>query len=98
MENEETNEQDKKALGISTNSNLDKYVKELNEDVKLSEYNLREKSMTCSSLWSKWLSYLFMERDNLSRITEAKKKILKKKMASNKNQDSVLRMKSEDKL
>lgn len=88
----------KKSLEIKTNDVLNNYVKELNDDVKLSEYNLREKSMLCSSLWAKWLSYLFLERENLARISSAKSKILKTKMSSNKIQDSVLRMKSEDKL
>lgn len=88
----------KKSLEIKTNDVLNNYVKELNDDVKLSEYNLREKSMLCSSLWAKWLSYLFLERENLARISSAKSKILKTKMSSNKVQDSVLRMKSEDKL
>jgi hypothetical protein len=59
---------------------------------------LREKSLTCSSIWAKWLSYLHLEKENLQRIADTKKKILAKKMASIKATDSVLRMKSEDKL
>ena len=85
-------------LEIKNNDVLNQYIKELNDDVKLSEYNLREKSMTCSSLWAKWLSYLFVEKENLQRISDTKQKILKKKMAQVKAQDSVLRMKSEEKL
>lgn len=85
-------------LKIKNNDVLNQYIKELNDDVKLSEYNLREKSMTCSSLWAKWLSYLFVEKENLQRISDTKQKILKKKMTQVKAQDSVLRMKSEEKL
>ena len=85
-------------LEIKNNDVLNQYIKELNDDVKLSEYNLREKSMTCSSLWAKWLSYLFVEKENLQRISDTKQKILKKKMTQVKAQDSVLRMKSEEKL
>lgn len=74
------------------------YIKEFADDVKLSEFNLREKSLTCSSIWAKWISYLFLERENLHRIVEAKQKILKNKLASSKMQDSVLKMKSEEKI
>lgn len=52
-------------LEIKTNQVLANYIKELAEDVKLSEYNLKEKSLTCSSIWAKWLSYLYLEKENL---------------------------------
>lgn len=87
-----------KTVELKTNKVLNNYIKELAEDVKLTEYNLREKSLTCSSIWAKWLSYLYLEKENLQRISEAKKKILAKKMAGTKATDSVLRMKSEDKI
>lgn len=88
----------KKQIEIKTNEILANYIKEFAEDVKLNEFNLREKSLTCSSIWAKWISYLFLERENLHRIVEAKQKILKNKLASSKMQDSVLKMKSEEKL
>ena len=40
---------EKRRVEIKTNSTLSNYIKELQEDVKLSEYNLREKSLMCSS-------------------------------------------------
>lgn len=89
---------EKKSVVLKTNDTLNKYISELTDDVKLSEYNLREKSMLCSSMWSKWISYLFLEKENLVRIANTKSTILKKKMTENKIQDSVLRLKSEDKL
>lgn len=85
-------------LEIKTNPVLANYIKELSDDVKLTEYNLREKSLTCSSIWAKWLSYLQLEKENLQRISDAKKKVLSKKMSSTKATDSILRMKSEDKI
>ena len=88
----------KKSIEIKTNEILANYIKEFADDVKLSEFNLREKSLTCSSIWAKWISYLFLERENLHRIVEAKQKILKNKLASSKMQDSVLKMKSEEKI
>lgn len=89
---------DSKIVELKTNDILSNYIKELDADVKLTQYNLREKSLTASSIWAKWLSYLYKEKENLQRITETKQKILKKKAASNKMTDSVLRMKSEEKL
>lgn len=87
-----------KQIEIKSNQVLSDYIKELQEDVKLNEYSLREKSLMCSSLWAKWISYLYLEKDNLQRIAEMKQKILKKQMATSKVQDSVLRMKSEEKI
>lgn len=83
---------------LKENVDLQRYIKELEDDVKLTEYNLREKSLLCSSNWAKWLSYLFLEKENMQRIADAKQKILKKKTATVKSTDSVLRMKSEEKI
>lgn len=54
--------------------------------------------MTTSAIWAKWLSYLYHEKENLDRINDAKQKIIKKKMSENKMHDSVLRLKSEEKI
>lgn len=89
---------EEKSIEIKTNQILANYVKELNSDVKITEFNLREKSLTCSSIWAKWISYLFLEKENLQRILDAKQKILKSKSSSSKLQDSILKMKSEEKL
>lgn len=83
---------------IKQNNVLSNYIKELNDDVKLTVSNLREKSLLCSSIWAKWLSYLFLEKENLQRIADAKQKQMKKNSLAVKNNDSILRMKSEDKL
>lgn len=85
-------------IELRSNQILSNYIHELNDDVKLSISNLREKSLLCSSIWAKWISYLFLEKDNLQRIASAKQKILKSKAGQTKMQDSLLRMKSEDKL
>ena len=60
--------------------------------------NLREKSLLCSSIWAKWLSYLFHEKETADRITAAKQKIMQKNLSKNNNKDSILRLKAEDKL
>lgn len=89
---------EKENIELKTNTILSNYIKELNSDVKLTEYNLKEKSLLCSSIWAKWISYLFLEKENLQRIIDAKNKIIKTKTAATKIQDSVLRMKSEEKI
>lgn len=86
-----------KDIQLKTNDVLSKYIKELNNDVKLNSFNLREKSLLCSSIWAKWISYLFLEKENLQRIIDAKQKILKNKTSPN-AQTSILKMKSEDKI
>lgn len=83
---------------ITTNKELSKYIAEFEADVKVTDYNIREKSMTSSAIWAKWLSYLYHEKENLDKIQETKQKIIAKKMSENKNMDSVLRLKSEDKI
>lgn len=87
-----------KQIEIKSNQILSNYIKEFNQDIKLSISNLREKSLLCSSIWAKWISYLFLERDNLQRIVDAKQKIIKNKASNVKMQDSLLKMKSEDKI
>lgn len=84
-------------ISIKNNKELQKYINELSSDVELNVRNLREKSLMSSSIWAKWLSYLFHEKENLDRIVEMKQKIIKKK-SSNNLSDSVLRMKSEEKI
>lgn len=84
-----------KNIELKSNQILSNYIKEFNQDVKLNISNLREKSLLCSSIWGKWISYLFLERDNLQRIADAKQKIIKNK--TSKMHDSLLKMKSEDK-
>lgn len=93
-------ESEKKARNaeILTNGQLASYISEFNEDVKLSLRTLREKSLMCSSIWAKWLQYLYKEKENLQRISDTKKKVMQKRMAESKNVDSVLRMKNEDKI
>lgn len=81
---------------IKSNKELTKYINELNSDVELSVSNMREKSLTCSSIRSKWLSYLYLEKENLERISLAKQKIIKQKSSQIANVDSVLRLKREE--
>ncbi len=87
-----------KKVELKSNEILQNYINELNNDVQLNEYNLKEKSLLCSSIWAKWISYLFLEKENMQRILDAKAKIIKQKTSTSKINDSVLRMKSEEKI
>lgn len=91
-------EREDKTVEIKTNDVLAGYIREFADDVRLSNCNLREKSLMCSSIWAKWLAYLYKEKENLTRISETRQRVMKKKMSSVRMGDSVLRMKSEDKL
>lgn len=94
----ESDEQTSKKVEIQSNKVLQNYINEFNDDIKLNQFNLREKSLTCSSIWAKWISYLFLEKDNLQRIVDAKQKVLKNKMSNSATNASILKMKSEDKI
>ena len=83
-------------LKFEGNDILQLYAKELVEDVKISNVNLREKSLTTSSIRAKWLNYLFTEQHNLKRAKEYKETILKSKTSNPKNTTSILPMKNED--
>ncbi len=94
------NENDLSEIKIpKIDTDLANYIKQFQSDVSLDVSNLMKKSLSCSAIWSKWLSFLYVEKENLERLNEAKQKILKKKIDNNKNiSDSVLRLKSEDKI
>lgn len=80
---------------VEGNPDLNAYMEELKDDMKISKANILEKSMMVGSLRTKWLNYYFKEKDNLRRIKSAKEKIIRSKVDS-KISDSLLRMKSED--
>ena len=81
---------------ISDNEQLNEYIKEFEDDIKLNIQNLREKSLTVSAIRAKWLNYFFLEKTNLERANNAKAKYLKSKTKV--NMGSSLRLKNEDAL
>lgn len=84
-----------KDFKLKDNPELNEYIKEFDEDVKLTLANIREKSLLVSTIRSKWLAYYMKEKENLARIKKVKAEILKKKVASSANK-SILRLKTED--
>ena len=49
-------------------SPAEQYSMELKEDLKLSLSNLREKSLTTSSMKAKWIGYMAKEKEALQRL------------------------------
>lgn len=88
--------EEKKLREFHDNQDLNDYNRELNDDMKVTKMNIREKSLMVSSLRVKWLNYYFKEKENLQRIKKAKDKIIKSKIGNNSLSNSVLKMKSED--
>ncbi len=88
--------EEKKLREFHDNQDLNDYNRELNDDMKVTKMNIREKSLMVSSLRVKWLNYYFKEKENLQRIKKAKDKIIKSKIGNSNLSNSVLKMKSED--
>ena len=80
---------------IDGNPDMNAYMQELKDDMKVTKANIMEKSMLVGSLRTKWLNYYFKEKDNLRRVKSAKERIIRSKVDA-KVSDSILRMKSED--
>ena len=80
---------------IQDNPDLTNYVRMLHEDMTLTQSNLKEKSLTVSTIRAKWLNYYFLEKNNLKRIRTKKEEILREKSGLG---QSVLKMKSEDRI
>ena len=97
MSEKETEVRTDSSSKIVSNQLLDKYMKEFMDDIKLTESNLREKSMMSTTIRAKWLQYLFKEYENLKKAKDYKAKILESKVKTSDRQ-SVLRLKSEDKI
>ena len=49
-----------------------------------------------STIRSKWLAYLFKEKENLTRIKETKSRIISSKLENKSSNPSILRLKNED--
>lgn len=82
------------------NKTISAYYDELKEDTTLSILNLREKSMLVSSIRTKWIMYLFKERENLNRVKARKKELLtlKLKESNSSTSSSMLKLKNQDAL
>ena len=81
------------------NRGLNEYYAELDDDITVDIFNLKDKSLSVSAIRSKWLIYLFKERENLKRLKDGKAKnmtILVEAMNKDPEKRSILSKKMED--
>ena len=75
------------------------YANELKEDLKLTLSNLREKSLTTSSMKAKWIGYMAKEKEALARLSSVRleyQKTLMSKMKSANAFDKLKNSNAED--
>lgn len=60
------------------------YSNELKEDLKLTLSNLREKSLTTSSMKAKWIGYMAKEKEALAKLISLRAEYQKSLLAQNK--------------
>lgn len=70
------------------------YANELKEDLDLTLSNLREKSLTTSSMKAKWVGYLAKEKDALQRLTALRAEYQRTLLAKNKGVNAFDKLKA----
>ena len=70
------------------------YSNELKEDLKLSLSNLREKSLTTSSMKAKWIGYMAKEKEALTKLVSLRAEYQKKLLANTKGNNAFDKLKS----
>jgi len=97
----ENNKQKTKANVELINRHINEYYDELNDDMTVTIFNLRDRSLAVSAIRAKWLMYFFKEKENLKRLKEAKSKattMLLDKYNKDPNKRSVINKKLEDEI
>jgi len=64
------------------------YSRELKDDLELTLSNLREKSLTTSSMKAKWVGYMAKEKDALQRLVAIRTDYQKTLLAKNKGNNA----------
>lgn len=75
-------------------SPAEQYSMELKEDLKLSLSNLREKSLTTSSMKAKWIGYMAKEKEALSKLLSLRGEYQRKMLAQNKTGNAFDKLRS----
>jgi hypothetical protein len=57
---------------MSSTSTLEKYIKEMSEDVKVDEFNLKDVQMSLPALKHKWVGRLMRHKKNINDLLTAK--------------------------
>ena len=87
MDREENNIDAKESPAIQ-------YSKELKEDLNLTLSNLREKSLTTSSMKAKWVGYMAKEKEALQKLTSIRAEYQKTLLAKNKGASAFDKLKT----
>ena len=69
------------------------YANELKEDLKLTLSNLREKSLTTSSMKAKWIGYMAKEKEALARLSSVRLEYQKTLMSKMKGANAFDKLK-----
>ena len=70
------------------------YSNELQEDLKLTMSNLREKALTTSSMKAKWVGYMAKEKDAMQRLMAIRADYQKALLAKNKGGNAFDKLKN----
>lgn len=70
------------------------YANELKEDLKLTLSNLREKSLTTSSMKAKWIGYMAKEKEALARLSSVRLEYQKTLMSKMKGANAFDKLKN----
>mgnify|MGYP003292059359 CR=1 FL=1 len=70
------------------------YSNELKEDLKLTLSNLREKSLTTSSMKAKWIGYMAKEKEALVRLSSVRQEYQKTLMSKMKGANAFDKLKN----
>lgn len=69
------------------------YSNELKDDLKLTMSNLREKSLTTSSMKAKWVGYMAKEKEALQKLVTLRSEYQKSLLAKNKGNSALDKLK-----
>ena len=70
------------------------YSNELKEDLELSLSNLREKSLTTSSMKAKWVGYMAKEKEALQKLVSLRAEYQKNLLSKNKGNNAFDKLKT----
>ena len=70
------------------------YSNELKDDLKLTLSNLREKSLTTSSMKAKWVGYMAKEKEALQKLVTLRSEYQKSLLTKNKGNSALDKLKS----
>ena len=83
-------------MNIELAERLEKYIKEFDDDVKLTMSNVKDKSLLVTSYQSKWIRYYFLEKSIYQKLKDAKIEYSKRVVNKIEFKQTVLPLQSPD--